>query len=107
MAQDDRHHRQMREAVERQRFGYTRAEILAAKGNKCAICGQPVPNNEDMVIDHINGGGRHHTERGMMAQGTHDMDNLQIAHRECAGRKDRLRDSMGLGIAGNTNNPSQ
>lgn len=37
---------------------------------------------------------------------THNMDNLGVAHRSCAGRKDALRGSMGLGIEGNSNNPS-
>ena len=30
-------HKQQREAMEKQRFGFTRAEILAAKGAKCAL----------------------------------------------------------------------
>ena len=94
------------QTMERQRFGYTKEEILAVKGNKCYICGQPVAP-QDMVIDHIKGGGRHATETGMIIEGkTHNMDNLGIAHRSCAGKKDRIRSSMGLGIEGNPNNPS-
>ena len=92
------------QSMERQRFGYTRDEILAVKGNICGICGQPVPDSE-IVIDHKDGGGRHHTERGLIVSGkTHNMDNLQVAHRSCAGRKDAVRGSMGLGIEGNPNN---
>ena len=94
-----------RQAMEMQRFGHTREEILAEKGNTCAICGQPVPDSE-IVIDHKNGGGRHHTERGMLTEDTHDMENLQVCHRSCAGKKDRIRGSMGMGIEGTSNNPS-
>lgn len=93
--------------MERQRFGYTKQEIVAAKGTNCAICGKPVAP-QDMVIDHKNGGGRHHTERGMIVQGqTHNMDNLQVCHRSCAGRKDAIRGARGMGLEGNPNNPSQ
>lgn len=95
-----------REAMQRQRFGYTTEEIVAKKGNTCYICGQPV-SPQDMVIDHIKGGGRHATETGMLIPGkTHNMDNLGVAHRVCAGKKDAIRGSMGLGIEGNPNNPS-
>lgn len=93
-----------REAMERARFGATRDEILAEKGAYCAECG----SKEDLVIDHKNGGGRHTTERGMFAfDKTHNPDNLQVLCRTCAGRKDRIRGMMGMGIEGNDNNPSQ
>lgn len=98
-----------RQAMERQRFGYTRDEIIAAKGATCYICHQPVdPNSEDTVISHIHGGGRHASETGMIVPGkTHNMDNLGVAHRACDGKKDRIRNSVGMGIEGNSNNPSQ
>lgn len=95
-----------REAMERQRFGYTRKEVVAEKGRNCYICGQPV-SDEDMVIAHKTGQGRHATENGMITDKSHDMDNLAVAHRECEGRKDRIRGAMGMGIEGNSNNPSQ
>lgn len=96
-----------REAMEKSRFGFTKKEIIAAKGRNCYICGQPV-SDADMVIAHKQGGGRHATETGMMIDGkTHAMDNLAIAHRACEGKRDRLRGSMGMGIEGNANNPSQ
>ena len=90
-------------AMDIQRFGATRKEILAKKGAVCVNCG----SNQDLVIDHINGGGRHHTERGLMTENTHNLDNLQVMCRACAGKKDRLRATMGMGIEGNNNNPSQ
>lgn len=92
-----------RKSMEKQRFGYTREEILKAKGAKCAKCG----STKDLVIDHINGGGRHNSERGIITQQTHSMSNFQVLCRSCAGAKDRIRGSMGLGIEGNSNNPSQ
>jgi 5-methylcytosine-specific restriction endonuclease McrA len=96
-----------RQAMERQRFGMTKDEILQKKGMNCAICGQPVPYN-DVVIDHKNGGGRHATEMGMIIPGkTHNIDNLQVCHGSCAGKKDRIRGSMGMGMPGNPNNPAQ
>ena len=95
-----------RQAMERQRFGYTTDEIVAVKGNNCYICGKPTSDG-DRVIDHIEGGGRHATETGMLVPGkTHNMDNFGVAHKACAGRKDAIRGSMGLGIEGNNNNPS-
>jgi len=98
--------KQQLQAMERQRFGYTKQEIVAQKGTNCYICGQPVAP-ADMVIDHIKGGGRHATETGMIVPDkTHNMDNFGIAHRSCAGKKDAIRGSMGLGIEGNQNNPS-
>lgn len=90
-------------AMEMQRFGHTREEVMAAKGEQCAKCG----STEDLVIDHINGGGRHHTERGMITEDTHNMDNLQVMCASCAGKKDHMRGMMGMGIEGNQNNPSQ
>jgi len=93
----------VKESMERQRFGATRREIMSKKGAKCVTCG----TTKDLVIDHIKGGGRHHTERGLLSPLTHDIKNLQIQCRSCAGRKDRLRRSMGMGIEGNSNNPSQ
>lgn len=94
---------QQREAMERQRFGATRSEILKAKGARCVSCG----STQDLVIDHKNGGGRHATEMGMVVEGkTHNMDNLQVMCRSCAGKKDAIRGSMGMGMEGNPNNPS-
>lgn len=94
-------------SMERQRFGYTKQEIIAQKGTDCALCGKHV-SPQDMVIDHKDGGGRHATETGMMIEGkTHNMDNLQVCHRSCAGAKDAVRGSMGMGIEGNSNNPAQ
>jgi 5-methylcytosine-specific restriction endonuclease McrA len=93
-----------RQAMERERFGATRSEILAAKGAKCVMCG----STYDLVIDHKSGGGRHATENGMIVAGkTHNLDNLQVLCRSCAGKKDRMRNMRGLGIEGNSNNPSQ
>lgn len=98
--------KQQLQAMERQRFGYTKEEIIAVKGINCYICGKPTTDG-DRVIDHIHGGGRHATETGMLVEGkTHNMDNFGIAHKACAGRKDAIRGSMGLGIEGNSNNPS-
>jgi len=92
-----------REAMEKARFGATRAEVFAKKGAECKNCG----STEDLVIDHIDGGGRHHTERGLIVEGkTHSMDNLQVLCRSCAGARDRKRETMGLGIEGNPNNPA-
>lgn len=95
-----------RQAMERERFGYTQDEIVAQKGVNCYICGKPT-TRADRVIDHIKGGGRHATETGMIIPDkTHNMDNFGVAHRTCAGKKDAIRGSMGLGIEGNSNNPS-
>ena len=106
MTSHEEQKRMQRESMERQRFGYTKREIIAQKGITCYICGKPTTDG-DRVIDHIKGGGRHATETGMIIEGkTHNMDNLGIAHRSCAGKKDRIRSSMGLGIGGNPNNPS-
>lgn len=89
-----------RRSMEKQRFGATREEILKKKGAKCVSCG----STKDLVIDHTNGGGRHATERGMMIPGkTHSMSNFQVMCRSCAGKKDAIRQSHGLGIEGNPN----
>ena len=105
-------HKQQREAMEKQRFGFTRAEILAAKGAKCALPLQFAGDfhEGDLVIDHIKGGGRHDTERGMIVEGlTHNMDNLRVVCRRHNGMMDRLDFTRGIGhnTEGNSNNPSQ
>lgn len=94
-----------RRSMEKQRFGYTREEILAKKGAKCA---SPKSDHAgDLVIDHIDGGGRHASERGMVIPGkTHDMSNFQVLCRKHAGERDALRQSRGLGMPGNPNNQS-
>lgn len=105
---DDKQHKQQRQAMERQRFGYTREEVMAAKGAKCAYPGGG--HEGDLVIDHISGGGRHDTERGMMVEGkTHNMDNLRILCRKHAGMIDRNDFLKGIGsnTKGNPNNPAQ
>lgn len=97
-----------RKAMERQRFGFTREEVFKVKGAKCSY-----PRNDhegDLVIDHIAGGGRHDTERGMMVEGkTHNMDNLRVLCRKHAGLIDRQDFTAGVGrnTEGNPNNPSQ
>lgn len=91
-----------RASMEKQRFGATRESILAKKGAVCAKCG----SKSDLVIDHKAGGGRHHTERGLITSKTHDMNNLQVLCRKCAGAKDAIRGAMGMGLSGNPNNPS-
>lgn len=101
-----------REAMEKQRFGFTRAEVLKAKGAKCSIPLQfPGDFHEgDFVIDHIKGGGRHDTEMGMFVEGkTHSMSNLRVVCRRHAGMIDRLDFTRNIGhnTKGNANNPSQ
>lgn len=102
------HRLQIKEAVEKQRFGYTRAEVLKAKGARCVY-----PSNDhegDLVIDHISGGGRHDTENGMIVEGkTHNMANLRVLCRKHAGLIDRMDFTKGVGrnSEGNSNNPSQ
>lgn len=94
-----------REAMERQRTGYTTAEIVAEKGRTCYYCKKPIKN--DLVIAHVRGGGRHATENGMIIPGkSHAMSNLFPAHRACNGKADAISGSMGLGIEGNSNNKS-
>ena len=100
--------RMQREAMERQRFGFTRAEVLKAKGAKCSYPGGG--HEGDLVIDHIKGGGRHDTERGMFVQSkTHSMSNLRVLCRKHAGMIDRTDFTNGIGknSPGNPNNPSQ
>jgi len=97
-----------REAMERQRFGYTREEVFAVKGRKCSY-----PSNDhegDLVIDHIAGGGRHDTETGMFVKGkTRSMSNFRVLCRKHAGMIDRQDFTRGIGrnTKGNPNNPSQ
>lgn len=101
-----------RQAMEKQRFGYTRAEILKAKGAKCAM---PLQfkgdfHEGDLVIDHIKGGGRHDTERGLLVPGlTHNMANLRVLCRRHNGMQDRKDFVLDIGhnTKGNPNNPSQ
>ena len=105
-------HKQQREAMEKQRFGYTRAEILSAKGNKCSIPLQFAGDfhEGDMVIDHVKGGGRHDTERGLIVpELTHNMNNLRVVCRRHNGMIDRRDFLGGIGrnTEGNSNNPSQ
>jgi hypothetical protein len=100
---------QIKQAVEKTRFGYTREQVLKEKG---AYCHQPLKPGDHheglLVISHINGGGRHASENGMIIPGkTHDMDNLTVLCQRHDGMKDRIRDSQGMGIEGNSNNPSQ
>lgn len=100
--------RKQKEAMERQRFGFTRTEILAVKGAKCSYPGND--HEGDLVIDHISGGGRHDTERGMFVEGkTHNMDNLRVLCRKHAGMIDRQDFTRGIGsnTKGNPNNQSQ
>ena len=97
-----------KQAMELQRFGATREEILKAKGAKCVYPGDD--HEGDLVIDHIAGGGRHDTERGMIIPGkTHNMANLRILCRKHAGLIDRQDFTKGIGsnTKGNPNNPSQ
>lgn len=104
----DKHHEQMRQAVEKQRFGRTREEILKAKGARCVYPGSD--HEGDLVIDHISGGGRHDTERGIIVKGkTHNMENIRVLCRKHAGLIDRLDFTRGIGknSPGNPNNPSQ
>jgi hypothetical protein len=99
---------QIKEAVERTRFGRTRAEILKIKGARCVYPGGD--HEGDLVIDHIAGGGRHDTETGMMIPGkTHNLDNIRILCRKHAGLIDRMDFTKGIGrnTEGNSNNPSQ
>lgn len=103
-----KHRMQMKEAVEKQRFGYTREEILQKKGARCVYPGND--HEGDLVIDHISGGGRHDTERGMLVEGkTHDLSNIRILCRKHAGLIDRMDFTKGVGsnTRGNSNNPSQ
>jgi len=101
-----------RKAMEKQRFGYTRAEILKAKGAQCSL---PLQfsgdfHEGDLVIDHIKGGGRHDTERGMIIEGlTHNLDNMRVLCRRHNGMIDRLDYTrhVGRNTKGNPNNPSQ
>lgn len=101
-----------RQDMEIQRFGYTRAEILKAKGAYCHIPLQFAGDFHQgkLVIDHIKGGGRHDTERGMIVKGlTHSMANLRPVCERHSGMLDRLNFVRGIGhnTAGNPNNPSQ
>ncbi len=109
---DTAQHQQQREAMEKQRFGFTRSEILKAKGAHCSIALQgPGDFHEgDLVIDHIKGGGRHDTERGMFVKGlTHSMSNLRVVCRRHNGMMDRRDYLSGYGhnTKGNSNNPAQ
>ena len=99
---------QIKQDVEKLRFGHTRAEIMKVKGEYCHQPLKPGDYHEGLlVISHINGGGRHATENGMIIPGkTHNMDNLTVLCQRHDGMKDRIRDSHGLGIEGH-NNPSQ
>lgn len=101
-----------KEAMERQRFGYTREEVFEKKGKKCVIPLQfPGDYHEgDLTIDHIKGGGRHDTERGMIVEGlTHNLDNLRVVCRRHGGMIDRVDFVKGIGhnSRGNPNNLSQ
>lgn len=102
---------QQKQAMERQRFGATREEILDKLGRKCSY---PLKGNDfhegDLVIDHIMGGGRHDTERGMFVEGkTDNIKNMRVLCRKHAGMIDRLNFVRGIGrnTEGNPNNPSQ
>lgn len=112
MMSDTAQKQAQRKAMEMQRFGHTREEILKAKGAKCSIPLQgPDDFHEgDLVIDHIKGGGRHDTERGLFVEGlTHNMSNLRVVCRRHNGMMDRRDYISGYGhnTKGNPNNPSQ
>lgn len=102
-------HQQQREAMEKQRFGYTRAEIMKVKGEYCHQTLTKGDYHEGkLVISHINGGGRHASENGIIIPGkTHNMDNFTVLCQRHDGMKDKLREDRGMGIEGNSNNPSQ
>ena len=85
-----------RHSMERSRFGRTKEEVFSVKGKKCAKCG----TTKDLVIDHISGGGRHLSERGMVGENTHSMGNFQVLCRSCQGEKDAARGHAGLGNRG-------
>lgn len=107
---EDKHHIQMRHAVEMQRFGATREQILKEKGAYCHKT--PLAPGDfhrgELVISHIHGGGRHASENGMIIPGkTHNMDNLTVLCQRHDGQKDRIAATHGLGLEGNPNNPSQ
>lgn len=86
-----------RVSMEKERFGYTREEVLKAKGAKCAMCG----STQDLQIDHKHGGGRHATEMGLIIPGkTHSMDNLQVLCGHCLGTKDKVNGLKGIGLHG-------
>lgn len=108
MQSHEEHKASQRAAMEKQRFGYTREEVLKAKGARCVYPGKD--HEGDLVIDHISGGGRHDTERGMFKNGkTHSMKNLRVLCRKHAGlidRKDFIQ-NKGSNTQGNANNPSQ
>lgn len=112
MMSDTAQKQQQLKAMERQRFGATRDEILRAKGAQCSI---PLQfsgdfHEGDLVIDHIKGGGRHDTERGLIVENlTHNMDNLRVVCRRHNGMIDRRDYLKGYGhnTEGNANNPSQ
>src|SRR3990167_2476856 len=104
---DTAQHKQQREAMERQRFGYTRAEILKIKGAKCSYPGGG--HEGDLVIDHESGGGRHDTERGIIVPGkSHSLSNIRILCRKHAGLIDSndFLKGVGMNSRGNSNNPS-
>lgn len=108
MQSHEEHKASQRASMEKQRFGYTREEVLKAKG---ATCVYPGGDHEgDLVIDHITGGGRHDTERGLLKAGkTHSLSNMRVLCRKHAGlidRKDFIQDK-GSNTRGNPNNKSQ
>lgn len=79
---------------------------------KGAYCHQQLTRGDfhkgELVISHINGGGRHATENGMVIPGkSHNLDNMTVLCQRHDGMRDRIRDSHGMGIEGNPNNPSQ
>lgn len=99
-------------AMDMQRFGDTRANILKEKGNKCSLPLQFAGDYHSgpLVIDHIKGGGRHDTERGMFNKAlTHNKDNFRVVCQRHNGMMDRRDYLSGYGsnTKGNSNNPSQ
>lgn len=100
---------QQRQAMEMQRFGHTRAEIMKIKGEYCHHTLTKGDYHEGkLVISHINGGGRHASENGMIIPGkTHSLDNMTVLCQRHDGMKDRESAIRGMGIAGNPDNPSQ
>jgi 5-methylcytosine-specific restriction endonuclease McrA len=88
-----------RQSMEKSRFGYTREEVLDAKGRRCAKCGNT--NENVLQIDHKDGGGRHATEMGKIIPGkTHSMSNLQVLCDVCLGTKDKINGLKGIGLHG-------
>jgi LysM repeat protein len=100
---------QQKQAMEMQRFGDLRSNIIKP-GQKCQV---PLQFPGDfhkgkLAIHHEKGGGRHDTENGKIIPGkTHNKNEFIIACLRHAGMLDRKRGLAGVGTKGNPNNPSQ